>query len=629
MAIGDYSIDTTGTQGDVNRRRAYADALLRAGGDSTPIRSPWQGLNRLAQGLIGGYQAGQMDREEEAGRKAASDQLASLLIGGAGGLSMSARAPAAAPAIAGAPGQTVQDDANAIPGTVGMDQRLADRTQDFIQDNPGTFLSSGVRTRDDQARLYADRANNPNPVAAPGTSLHERGMAADIGGMTSEQRAILPQYGLAQPVANDPVHVQLAAGSPGASDDATLPAGARPTQGALPTAEAVAGAAPRVSPGPGTAAAFQILQNPYATAAQKQVASAMLSASLKPREQHTQVTDQAGNVWDVNQTTGQRTVALKKDPSFGAPYKDDDGNMVQKDATGKITVLSAADKTPNSVSEYKYYTDNFKPTSENPKPMDYATFSTAKARAGATNISNSVDLNSGQTYDKQLAEGLGKSHAGLANGVEDAQARARDIAAMQGAIDAIQRNGGTTGGLAPQARLELQKSINAGLNAVGITKPFSEDDLSDKEFLTKFNRSMAGAQAKNAVGSRVTNFEMSNFLKANPGLDMTVTGNQRLLGIQAQIEQRNIAVGNAIRDATAEAISQGKKVDPRTVEGIIRKYDEDHHITDPATGQDLTQSYVLSEFQKVDQGTNAGLAGRHEQNMGKVRRYDPETGTLK
>ncbi|WP_158226448.1 M15 family metallopeptidase [Bradyrhizobium sp. UFLA03-84] len=564
-----------------------------------------------------------MDQEEDAGRKAANQQLASLLLGGSG--AMPAQVAAATPAIAGSPGPTVPNDANAIPGTAGMDQRLADRTQDFIQDNPGTSLSSGVRSRDDQAALYADRANNPNPVAPPGTSLHERGMAADIGGMTPQQRAMLPQYGLAQPVANDPVHVQLAA----SSDEAALPAAAQPTQGALPTAEAVAGQPQRMAQNPNTMAAYQILQNPYASAAQKQVASAILSASLKPREQHSQVTDSAGNIWDVNQMTGQRTLSLKKDPSFSAPFKDEDGNLVQKDATGKISVLSAADKTPNSVSEYKYYTDNFVPTPENPKPMDYATFSTAKARAGATNISNSVDLNSGQTYDKQLAEGLGKAHASLANGVEDAQTRARDIAAMQGAIDAIQKNGGTTGGMAPQARLELQKSINAGASALGISKPFSEADLSDQEFLTKFNRSMAGAQAKNAVGSRVTNFEMSNFLKANPGLDMTITGNQRLLGIQAQIEQRNIAVGNAIRDATAEAISQGKKVDPRTVEGIIRKYDEDHHISDPSTGQDLTQSYALPEFQKTGQGTNAGLAGRHEENMSKVRRYDPETGTLK
>ena len=310
----------------------------------------------------------------------------------------------------------------------------------------------------------------------------------------------------------------------------------------------------------------------------------------------------------------------------GAPYKDADGNLVQKDVLGKVTVLSAADKAPNSVSEYKFYKDNFQPTPQQPEPMDYATFSTAKARAGATNISNNIDANSGQTYDKQLAEGLGKAHSALANGVEDAQTRARDIAAMQGAIDAIQKNGGTTGGLAPQQILDLQKSINAGAAAIGIAKPFSESDLSDKEFMTKFNRSMAGAQAKGAVGARVTNFEMSNFLKANPGLDMTIAGNQRLLGIQAQIEQRNIAVGNAIRDATAEAIGNGKKIDPRTVQKIIRDYDEANHITDPATGQDLTQSYVLPEFQS--KGTNPAQAQRHEQNMSKVRRYNPATGRI-
>ena len=65
-----------------------------------------------------------------------------------------------------------------------------------------------------------------------------------------------------------------------------------------------------------------------------------------------------------------------------------------------------------------------------------------KARDGATNISNNVDMNSGMTYDKQLSEGLGKAHSALSNGVEDAQTRARDLAAMQGAIDQIQKNGG-------------------------------------------------------------------------------------------------------------------------------------------------------------------------------------------
>lgn len=284
--------------------------------------------------------------------------------------------------------------------------------------------------------------------------------------------------------------------------------------------------------------------------------------------------------------------------------------------SNKAVRLYEPDKTPDMVRQYEYYKENL-PAGEKAMPFDI--WSTAKARAGATNISNNIDMNSGQTYDKQLAEGLGKSHAALANGVEDAQTRARDISAMQAAVDAIQKNGGTTGGLAPAQRLELQKSINAGAASLGIEKPFSESDLSDKEFLTKFNRSMAGAQAKGAVGSRVTNFEMSNFLKANPGLDMTITGNQRLLGIQAQIEQRNIAVGNAIRDATAAAIRDGKKIDPVTVQKILSDYDEAHHVKDPITGQDLTQSYTLPEFQNANP-TNKSMSDQHEQSIQRMEK---------
>lgn len=107
-------------------------------------------------------------------------------------------------------GPVVQDDGNAAPGTVGMNQRLADLAYDFIDDNPGTSISSGFRSAADQARLYADRDSNPNPVAPPGTSNHERGNAVDIAGMSPATRAMLPQYGLAQPVANDPPHVEPA-----------------------------------------------------------------------------------------------------------------------------------------------------------------------------------------------------------------------------------------------------------------------------------------------------------------------------------------------------------------------------------------------------------------------------------
>ncbi len=39
---------------------------------------------------------------------------------------------------------------------------------------------SGYRSYASQAALYANRANNPNPVAVPGTSKHEKGLAVDL-----------------------------------------------------------------------------------------------------------------------------------------------------------------------------------------------------------------------------------------------------------------------------------------------------------------------------------------------------------------------------------------------------------------------------------------------------------------
>ncbi len=177
-------------------------------------------------------------------------------------------------------GAVVPNDSNAIPGTVGMNQRLADLSSDFMQDNPGTSLSSGVRSTVDQARLYADRGNNPNPVAPPGSSNHERGLAVDIGGMTPEQRAMLPQYGLAQPVANDPPHVELAAGT-----DAP-PAGG------------------------GEGLSREQLSALAANPTTRPLAMAILKDKLTGNR-FTQETDADGNIWNINKTTGQKVIALK------------------------------------------------------------------------------------------------------------------------------------------------------------------------------------------------------------------------------------------------------------------------------------------------------------------------------
>jgi hypothetical protein len=67
---------------------------------------------------------------------------------------------------------------------------------------------SGLRTRAEQEALWERRHTNPYPVARPGTSDHERGLAVDIAlSEVPEVMAVAAQAGLCRPLPDsDPVH---------------------------------------------------------------------------------------------------------------------------------------------------------------------------------------------------------------------------------------------------------------------------------------------------------------------------------------------------------------------------------------------------------------------------------------
>jgi D-alanyl-D-alanine carboxypeptidase len=67
---------------------------------------------------------------------------------------------------------------------------------------------SGLRTRSQQAALWDQRAANPYPVARPGTSDHERGLAVDVPrSEVDDLRRVAPRVGLCQPLpVTDPIH---------------------------------------------------------------------------------------------------------------------------------------------------------------------------------------------------------------------------------------------------------------------------------------------------------------------------------------------------------------------------------------------------------------------------------------
>jgi hypothetical protein len=109
--------------------------------------------------------------------------------------------------------------------------------------------------------------------------------------------------------------------------------------------------------------ANSVLNDPYANASQKQVAASVLQKTITPKED---AWSSAGNGYVMNSRTGEVRKGYESD-----------------------------DKKPASVAEYEYYTKNFQPSAEQPRPMPYDTWSTAKSRAGAANISNNIDMNSG------------------------------------------------------------------------------------------------------------------------------------------------------------------------------------------------------------------------------------------
>lgn len=77
-------------------------------------------------------------------------------------------------------------------------------------------ITSGWRSREQQQRLFDQRGSNPYPVARPGTSKHERGLAIDVPlSFVPSLVGVAGQVGLCRPVAReDPVHFELCRPTP-------------------------------------------------------------------------------------------------------------------------------------------------------------------------------------------------------------------------------------------------------------------------------------------------------------------------------------------------------------------------------------------------------------------------------
>lgn len=125
-------------------------------------------------------------------------------------------------------GNTALDLPQTSAAVRGMDAAFSENLRKLMAAVPGLGVTSGFRSYEEQARLYAEKG--PGWAARPGTSNHEKGIAADLNYNGSGQipawvRELAQQFNIAFPLANrsrnpEPWHAEPAGGRrSGASND--------------------------------------------------------------------------------------------------------------------------------------------------------------------------------------------------------------------------------------------------------------------------------------------------------------------------------------------------------------------------------------------------------------------------
>ncbi|WP_205501921.1 cell wall hydrolase [Rhodopseudomonas sp. BR0G17] len=474
--------------------------MLAQGTDYSPIKSPWQGAARVAQALLGGWQAGAADREEEQARKDAITEITQLLRGQNGG-SVTGAPTVAAPAAATA--------ASPVAAPIDTSGKI------YNADEPSPLDPPSGADRDMAIRTMIAEAGDQPPAGQTAVAAVMRNRAVDGGyggdtlpGVIQKPYAFEPwntQAGrdrMAAISTNDPRYI--AAGK--ALDAAYF--GEDPTEGAThfvaPKAQAALGRAmPAWAKGESTTIGDHVFYSPddAAPAAPVRVASALPFAPAGTTVQDPATASSGpaaaasgtAGITPVNATVAQATPrAAAVSPSIeqvvrvlSNPYtppalasalvsqmKPREQFVQETDAAGNIwnvnkqngqrTVALKADKPeaePSSVREYEYYKKNFKPVGDRTEPMSYDTWATAKARAGAVNVGN-VTTNAGGGSDKQIFDAMDER-------TKTARATAEGLAGLRNARAQLEGKGGVITGAGADGRLMLQK-IGA---AFGVSDP--------------------------------------------------------------------------------------------------------------------------------------------------------------
>lgn len=284
-----------GTPADDARKRQLADALVKGGADYSPVASKWQGLARLAQGLVGGYQEGELDRRSAAGQDKARQELAAMLDGS----TPAAPAPPQASPVSMAP-QPVQSAPLPPAGPIDAGAPPVVRGQ-----------SASPAEADAWAAAHPAKFANP----AGGEPLDAPPQAVGAGGVTTG--AAPYGYGAATTGANRP-------------DPPLAPPAAAP-------AAPVAAAAPAAQPAAvDRAKLLAVLSNPYSTPAAQQIAQTLLKAQLEPHTQELLKDVDGRPVANRDPRTGAITpITVPPGVNFGGKDEGFTHGVISEDGMGR------------------------------------------------------------------------------------------------------------------------------------------------------------------------------------------------------------------------------------------------------------------------------------------------------
>lgn len=240
---------------------------------------------------------------------------------------------------------------------------------------------------------------------------------------------------------------------------------------------------------------------------------------------------------------------------------------------GKVErAYTPEDKTPTSVSEYKFYKENLAPDKT---AMDYETWSSKKARDAATNVNTSVDTRAETEQSKAIGKAKGEVQADDIKAGAHAGNKLRQLATL----DEANKSGGDDISSGP-----LGKAILSGKQGLSELTGIDLKGVPESEVIQKVGFGLATNMVK-AITNRPSQMEFGKALENVPGLLMSKQGRVAMTSIltqDARAEQELGRLANKHKDIA----------DGPAWQDVKDKYYEEHPLISPFTGKPFGEADV-------------------------------------